>query len=88
MPGQADPRRPDRVQRYVPTKQAEGSSADHINAIGMVCSLLGLLIKVSLPSFKRIELVESYKLFVFLAEVGGVGRCLLFTDLHGQQQGS
>lgn len=48
MPGQdpKDPRRPDRVQRYVPPKAAETSSADHINALGMVCSLIGLLIKV------------------------------------------
>ena len=46
MPGQTDLRRPDRVQRYVPPKQSETSSADHINAIGMVCSLVGLLIKV------------------------------------------
>ena len=46
MPGQTDPSRPDRVQRYVPPKQPETSSADHINAIGMVCSLVGLLIKV------------------------------------------
>ena len=46
MPGQTDLRRPDRVQRYVPPKQPETSSADHINAIGMVCSLVGLLIKV------------------------------------------
>ena len=51
MPGVAgDPRRPDRVQRYVPSKQAESSSADQINAVGMVCSLLGLLIKVNMCS--------------------------------------
>lgn len=39
-------RRPDRVQCYVPPKQPETSSAGHINLIGMVCSLVGLLIKV------------------------------------------
>ena len=48
MPGGAgDPRRPDRIQRYVPSKQAESSSADQVNAVGMVCSLLGLLLKVN-----------------------------------------
>ena len=47
MPGY-DPRRPDRVQRYQPGKQTDvGSPAEHINALGMVCSLLGLLMRVS-----------------------------------------
>ena len=43
-----DPRRPERVQRYQPSQQADrGSPSEHINALGMVCSLLGLLIRVS-----------------------------------------
>ena len=46
MPGH-DPRRPERVQRYQPGKQTDvGSPAEHVNALGMVCSLLGLLMRV------------------------------------------
>ena len=46
MPGH-DPRRPERVQRYQPGKQTDvGSPVEHINALGMVCSLLGLLMRV------------------------------------------
>ncbi len=41
-----DPRRPDRVYRYQKDAQVLGSSAEYFNAIGMVCSLLGLLMKV------------------------------------------
>ena len=85
MPGQTDLRRPDRVQRYVPPKQPETSSADHINAIGMVCSLVGLLIKV-IFNFRQTLI------WVFIVirsdEVGCVDWSLLFTDLHGQQQSS
>ena len=46
MPGH-DPRRPERVQRYQPGKQTDvGSPAEHVNALGMVCSLLGLLMRL------------------------------------------
>ena len=42
-----DPRRADRIVRYSPDKEEETSSpVEHVNAVGMVCSLLGLLLKV------------------------------------------
>lgn len=42
----SDPRRPDKVYRYPKNAQAVGGSAEYFNAIGMVCSLVGLLMKV------------------------------------------
>ena len=43
-----DPRRPDRVYRYQKDAQTVGgSSAEYFNAVGMVCSLVGLLMKVT-----------------------------------------
>lgn len=43
-----DPRRPERIVCYSPSNEEEPSSpVEHINAVGMVCSLLGLLLKVS-----------------------------------------
>ena len=54
MPGH-DPRRPERVQRYQPGKQTDvGSPAEHINALGMVCSLLGLLMRVRVTCMARL----------------------------------
>ena len=45
-PGHGGLRRPDNVYRYQKDAQVLGSSAEYFNAIGMVCSLLGLLLKV------------------------------------------
>lgn len=42
----ADPRRVDRVRRYQPTTPENSTTTDGINAVGMVCSLVGLLIKM------------------------------------------
>lgn len=42
----ADPRRPDRVRRYQKTTAENSSTAEGVNAVGMICSLVGLLIKV------------------------------------------
>ncbi len=42
-----DPRRPDRVTRFQKITPENSTSAESINAIGMLCSLVGLLIKVS-----------------------------------------
>ena len=42
-----DPRRRERVVRYQPNPDGETASpVEHINAIGMVLSLVGLLLKV------------------------------------------
>ena len=41
-------KRPERANRYKPFPLIEGPSyAEHINALGMVASLLGLLMRVS-----------------------------------------
>ena len=42
-----DPRRKERVHRYHAVKESEVPSiSEHVNAVGMVCSLVGLLMKV------------------------------------------
>ncbi len=45
----SDPRRPDKVYRYQKDAQVVGGSSEYFNAIGMVCSLVGLLMKVYIP---------------------------------------
>lgn len=48
-----DPRRPDHVFRYQKDAQSVGGSmTEYINALGMVCSLVGLLMKVSIYSYR------------------------------------
>ncbi|XP_064386796.1 PAT complex subunit Asterix-like [Halichondria panicea] len=47
----SDPRRPDKVYRYPKNAQAVGGSAEYFNAIGMVCSLVGLLMKMKWASW-------------------------------------
>ena len=44
-----DPRRPEKVRRYKAPEQSEpsGGTADYVNALGMVFSLVGLLMRVS-----------------------------------------
>ena len=54
MPGQSsgsnntdDPRRPDKIRRYKAPEQTEANSiSEHVNAMGMVFSLVGLLMRV------------------------------------------
>lgn len=78
-----DPRRMDKVRRYQPTASENTSATEGINAIGMVCSLVGLLIKVG-----SLRVMVSHVICVALLsdEVGSLDWCLLLTDLHGQQQ--
>ena len=42
-----DPRRAERVVRYSKEDVESSASAEGVNAIGMICSLVGLLVKVS-----------------------------------------
>lgn len=56
-----DPRRMDRVRRYQPTAPENSSAAEGINAIGMVCSLVGLLIKVGTIIDNKLLLFELLK---------------------------
>lgn len=54
MPGQSapsnnpdDPRRPDKIRRYKAPSQTEANGvSEHVNAMGMVFSLVGLLLRV------------------------------------------
>ena len=78
MPGH-NPRLPECVQRYQPGKQIDaGSPAEHINALGMVCSLLGLLMRVSwfvrvtLRACNQKEPEELYFSPLYRAEMGGM----------------
>lgn len=42
-----DPRRPDKVRRYKPLQQTDSTNiSEHVNALGMVFSLVGLLLKM------------------------------------------
>ena len=76
-----DPRRPDKIRHYKAQTQPDSTSiSDHVNALGMVFSLVGLLLRVRgiLVDFK-IVIVG----FLFFAdEVGSVGRRVLHTDLR------
>ena len=87
MPGH-DPRRPERVQRYQPGKQTDvGSPTEHINALGMVCSLLGLLMRVRVTlrvCQKSVKNLISFH-YTHAAEVGSMDWCLLFFSVSGQQ---
>ena len=87
MPGH-DPRRPERVQRYQPGKQTDvGSPVEHINALGMVCSLLGLLMRVRVTvreCRKSVKNLISLR-YIHAAEVGSMDRRLLFSSVSGQQ---
>ena len=55
MPGQSassnntdDPRRPEKIRRYKAPSQTEASGiSEHVNAVGMVFSLVGLLLRVN-----------------------------------------
>ena len=44
----SDPRRAERIRRYQPSAPENTSTAEGVNAVGMVCSLVGLLIKVGI----------------------------------------
>ena len=87
MPSHGDPRRPDRVRRYQPSKETDSSfPAEHINAVGMVCSLLGLIIRVSHQQLvyavhHTAVLISMLILLLLTAEVGGLDWSLLFSDL-------
>ena len=84
MPHAADPKRPDRVMRYAPNKdETQGSSSEHINALGMVCSLVGLLIKVFLLG-PGVDVSPGFKSSRFAVEVGRVDWCVLFSGVYGQ----
>ena len=78
MPGH-DPRLPECVQRYQPGKQMQGRLPNTlINALGMVCSLLGLLMRVSwfvrvtLRACNQKEPEELYFSPLYRAEMGGM----------------
>lgn len=47
IPNPDDPRRPDKVRRYKAPPQTEPTNiSEHVNALGMVCSLVGLLLRM------------------------------------------
>lgn len=79
-----DPRRPDKVRRYKPLQQTDSTNiSEHVNALGMVFSLVGLLLKVS----RSCVHVTSLWKFSFADEVGSMGGRLLYTHLRSKWQG-
>lgn len=79
-----DPRRPDKVRRYKPLQQTDSTNiSEHVNALGMVFSLVGLLLKVS----RSCVHVVSFWKFCFADEVGSMGGRILYTNLRSKWQG-
>lgn len=47
VPSPDDPRRPEKIRRYKAPEQTESTGiSEHVNAMGMVFSLVGLLLRV------------------------------------------
>ena len=84
-----DPRRPDRVYRYQKDAQSVGgSTAEYFNAVGMICSLVGLLMKVTLLTlvFLHEAVFTCYLCSIYthtVDEVGFLDRRVLLCDVLG-----
>ena len=71
-------KRPDRAKRFKPIPLIETPTyAEHVNALGMICSLMGLLMKVRKCSFVTIN--TSY---FPVGEIGLMGWCVLYSYIY------
>lgn len=75
-------RSPARAKRFKPIAVAEAPSySEHINAVGMIASLVGLLMQVKPATPLRDHTTNG--MFVVVDEVGGVDRCVLLSSVPG-----
>ena len=64
-PGVMGPHHPGRAVRFKPLQLVEAPSyAEHVNAVGMVCSLLGLLMRVGSRADAGFVQSSSYALIL------------------------
>ena len=78
-----DPKRLDRVRRYQKVPPENSSTAEGVNAVGMVCSLVGLLIKVG--SILKCVCVCVSSACSVTVEMGSMDWRVLLSDLYGEQ---